>query len=488
MKKFAFSLLIALTGGASALFIEKYIDNQIHSSDKIELKGQLPVKVASYATDLSGVEVDFTRAAESSVNSVVHIKTQGEEEQPFSNDPFYQFFYGQRKPQIRQGSGSGVIISSDGYIVTNNHVIDDADKIEVVLNDKRSFTGLVIGKDPTTDLALIKIEAKDLPVLSYGNSDEVRVGQWVLAVGNPFNLTSTVTAGIVSAKGRNINILENDPQSGLFPIESFIQTDAAVNPGNSGGALVNANGELVGINSAIASTTGSYAGYAFAIPVNIVKKIVADLIEFGTVQRAFIGVSIRDIDAAFAEKSGVTVLNGVYVNGLTEGGAAETAGVKVGDVIMQVNGTAVKNVAELQEQVGKYRPGDKISVVVKRGAESKTISVTLKNKDGNTEMVSKASISGEEGVQLLGANFESCSAEACKKFGISGGVQITNLKAGKLAAAGIKQGFIITSIDNKKVKNVAEMESALQSKSGGTLIQGVYPNAPGKTFYYGIGL
>lgn len=488
MKKIAFSLMIALAGGASALFIEKYIDNHFSLNHPVELKGQLPVRFASLSTDLSGVEVDFTRAAESSINSVVHIKTQVEEEQPYANDPFYQFFYGQRKPQIRQGSGSGVIISADGYIVTNKHVIDGADKIEVVLNDKRSFTGEVIGKDPTTDLALLKIDAKDLPVLLYGNSDEVRVGQWVLAVGNPFNLTSTVTAGIVSAKGRNINILENDPQNGMFPIESFIQTDAAVNPGNSGGALVNANGELVGINSAIASNTGSYAGYAFAIPVNIVKKIVADLIEFGTVQRAFIGVSIRDIDAAFAEKSGIKILNGAYVNGLTDGGAAEEAGIKEGDVITQVNGTAVKNVAELQEQVGKYRPGDKISVVVWRGSDSKTISVTLKNKNGNTEMVSKSNASAEEGFQLLGANFESCSAESCKKYGINGGVQITSLKAGKLAAAGIKQGFIITSIDNKKVKSVDEMESALKSKSGGTLIQGVYPNAPGKTFYYGIGL
>ena len=256
MKKIVFSLIIAITGGASALFVEKYFDEHSALNSSIQLHGQLPVHSTTYSADLAGVEVDFTRAAESSVNSVVHIKTQGEEEQPFANDPFYQFFYGQRKPQIHQGSGSGVIISNDGYIVTNNHVIEGADKIEIVLNDKRSFVGEVLGKDPTTDLALIKIDAKDLPVLMYGNSDNVKVGQWVLAVGNPFNLTSTVTAGIISAKGRNINILENDPENGLFPIESFIQTDAAVNPGNSGGALVNSSGELVGINSAIASNTG----------------------------------------------------------------------------------------------------------------------------------------------------------------------------------------------------------------------------------------
>ena len=488
MKKIVVTFLIAIAGGTSAILTEKFILSKENNYSVTELKGQIPSRYASYKVDLSGTETDFTKAAESTVNSVVHIKTTGEEQQAYSNDPFYQFFYGQRKPQIRQGSGSGVIISTDGYVVTNHHVIDGADKIEVVLNDKRSFPGEVVGKDPTTDLALLKIDAKELPVVSYGNSDLVRVGQWVLAVGNPFNLTSTVTAGIVSAKGRNINILENDPDHGVFPIESFIQTDAAVNPGNSGGALVNSQGELVGINSAIASNTGSYSGYSFAIPVNIVKKIVADLIEFGTVQRAFIGVSIRDIDAAFAKQSGLKILNGAYVSGLTDDGAAEEAGIKKGDVIVKVNETSVKNVAELQEQVGKYRPGDKISVVIVRDGELKNMPVILKNKEGNTEILKKEIASGEEAYQILGANFESCNAEDCRKLNIVGGVKIISLKAGKLAASGIKQGFIITSIDNKKVKSVEEMDALLKTKTGGTLIQGIYPGSPGKIFYYGIGL
>ena len=360
--------------------------------------------------------VNFQTAAEISVHSVVHIKTmsQGDNFSNSMNDPFRDFFGPYRgNPQPIMGSGSGVIISENGYIATNNHVVNGADKIEVTLNNNKTYTAEVIGKDPTTDLALLKIDEKSLSFLNYGNSDEVRVGEWVLAVGNPFNLTSTVTAGIISAKGRNINILENNPEKGIFPIESFIQTDAAVNPGNSGGALVNTKGELVGINSAIASNTGSYSGYSFAVPVNIVKKVMNDLLEFGTVQRGFLGVYMREIDSKLAEERSIKEYKGVYVSGLVDGGSAELAGIKEGDVIMKIGDVAVNNSPELQEQVGKYRPGDKINISLARLGKLMEIPVVLKNKNGNTDVVKKEKV---ESINVLGATFNVPSAEELKKL------------------------------------------------------------------------
>ncbi len=337
MKKLLSTLLIASIGGGSALYIQqKFFKEQNFAEHQITYTA--PVKFTSSSNAFSSTAPDFVNAAEASVNTVVHVTTQTQTQDQLNYDPFHQFFYGNQQPQqrIQQGSGSGVIIAKDGYIVTNNHVVAGADKIEVILNDKRTYTAELVGTDPQTDLALLKIKEKDLPFLPYGNSDNVKVGEWCLAIGNPFNLNSTITAGIISAKGRNINILENDPAHGVFPIESFIQTDAAVNPGNSGGALVSTNGDLIGINSAIASQNGAYIGYSFAIPVNIVKKVVADLAEFGTVQRAFIGVSIRDIDSKLAEEKSLKDLKGVYVNGLTENGSAEQAGITLGDVITKI--------------------------------------------------------------------------------------------------------------------------------------------------------
>ncbi len=484
MKKILSTVLIAAIGGASAMFIEKQIYTN-SPKEVISASQHIPVKFTSSTGPLTGV--DFTQAAEQSVNSVVHIKTTIENQYSnLSYDPFHQFFYGTpNQNRVQQGSGSGVIISKDGYIVTNNHVIHGADKIEVILNDKRSYQAEVVGADPQTDLALVKIKEKDLPFMVYANSDNVKIGEWALAVGNPFNLTSTVTAGIISAKGRNINILENDPDHGMFPIESFIQTDAAVNPGNSGGALVNINGEMIGINAAIASQTGSYSGYSFAIPVNIVKKVVADLVEFGTVQRAFIGVSIRDIDAKFAEEKSIKNLNGVYVNGLTDGGAGEDAGVKIGDVLTKIEGNAIRNVAELQEQIGKYRPGDKVNVSVVRNEKEVIIPVILKNKDGNLGIIKKEQ---KETLSMtsLGASFESLSKEDMRKLGIQNGLKISKLENGKLASAGIKPGFIITSIDKKKITGIEDVESILKEKTGGVLIEGVYPN--GIRAYYGFGM
>ncbi len=424
----------------------------------------------------------FVSASESSVPAVVHVKTtynsvsNGGSQ---SYNPFQDFFWGDRgykNPAPSMSSGSGVIITDDGYIVTNNHVVANSDKVEVTLNDKRTLSAKVIGTDPSTDLALLKIEGKGLPFITYGNSDVVRVGEWVLAVGNPFNLTSTVTAGIVSAKARNIHILPDQQ----FPIESFIQTDAAVNPGNSGGALVNTSGELIGINTAIASSTGSYSGYSFAIPVNMVKKVVDDLLEYGNVQRGFIGVNIRDIDSDLANEKGIKSLKGVYVAGLTDGGAAQSAGIQEGDIITKVHGFEVNSSPELQEQVGRFRPGDKVDVTVLRSGSEKSITITLRNKDGDTKIVKS------EIVSLLGAEFETISKEEGEKLGVQNGVKISKLNAGKLRSAGIREGFIIESIDNKAVASTEDIVSALKNKKGGVLIEGIYPN--GVRAYHSFGL
>jgi Do/DeqQ family serine protease len=484
MKKTIAAFLVAGMGGAAALGLEHLLDrNEQHA----QLLDPQPVNYVNMPAAGAENTVNFTSAAEMTVHAVVHVKTTyaADATQQYGFDPFRDFFYGQPSPQPQMSSGSGVIISNDGYIVTNNHVIDKAEKIEIALNDKRTYTAELVGKDPTTDLALLKIKEQGLPFLAYGNSDNVKVGEWVLAVGNPFNLTSTVTAGIVSAKGRSINILENNPDQGLFPIESFIQTDAAVNPGNSGGALVNTEGQLVGINSAIASTTGSYAGYSFAVPVNIVKKVVADLLEYGTVQRAFIGVSIRDIDSKFAEEKGFKSLKGVYVNGLTENGAAASAGIEEGDVLLKVGEMEVNNVPELQEQIGRFRPGDKVMVTLRRGLKEVILPVVLKNQKGNTELVQREK-SAEASVGALGATFEAVSKEDMKRLNIDSGLRITKLSGGKLRSAGIREGFIITSVDKKKITSVGDIEAALANKKGGVLIEGVYPN--GMRAYYGFGL
>lgn len=439
---------------------------------------QTPTSRVNMVGGISSAE-NFTTAAESAVPTVVHVKTTYARRMGNQfMDPF-QFFWGQPSPQQApqaQSTGSGVIISEDGYIVTNNHVIENAETVEVTLDDKRTFTAKVIGADPSTDLALLKVDEKGLPFSVYGNSDDVKVGEWVLAVGNPFNLTSTVTAGIVSAKARNIHILPDQK----FPIESFIQTDAAVNPGNSGGALINTNGELIGINAAIASNTGSYSGYSFAIPVAIVKKVVDDILEFGKVQRGFIGVSIKDINSELAKEKDFNNLNGVYVSGLTEDGAAEKAGIKEGDIITKINGATIKTSPELQEQVGRYRPGDKILVTVMRNKTEKEIPVILRNKEGNTKVIR------DEVVNSLGAKLESVDQDEYRKLGIQGGVRIKDLENGKLKSAGINEGFIITSIDNKVVKNADDLTNYLKEKKGGVLIEGVYPN--GMRAYYGFGM
>ncbi len=486
MKKIISTAFIGAIGGAFALIANYYFLPQPTSNQISYNPYSTPTQLASYNSLPNSNGADFVLAAEKSINSVVHIKTIVENNNNLSYDPFQDWFFGgrQRQPNQMQGSGSGVVISQDGYIVTNNHVVKGASKIEIVLNDKRSYVAEVIGTDPTTDLALLKVKETNLPFANYGNSDAVKIGEWVLAVGNPFNLNSTVTAGIISAKGRNINILENN-QGGLAPIESFLQTDAAVNPGNSGGALVNTNGELVGINTAIASNNGSYQGYSFAIPVNIVKKVVSDLIEFGAVQRAYIGLSIQDIDAKFAEEKQIKQLKGVYVNGLTENGAGELAGIKIGDVVTKVENVEVKGTSELLEQIGKFRPSDKINLTIIRNEKEIILPIVLKNKENSLGIIKKPEVF-RTSINSLGAEFEELSAEDLSKYKLQFGVKIHKLDAGKLANAGIKEGFVITSIDKKKITTIKEVQAMLENKTGGVLIEGVYPN--GMRAYYGFGM
>jgi len=475
--------LIAVLAGFAGAGIYSNLFNESKPEVIVSTSEKQPSKLVSYSrTTGAAMKEGFVVASESTVPAVVHVKTTfaaTTSRGGYNYNPFQEFLWGDRgyrNPSPAMGSGSGVIISDDGYIVTNNHVVANSDKVEITLHDKRTLQAKLIGTDPSTDLALLKVDEKMLPFIPYGNSDDVKVGEWVLAVGNPFNLTSTVTAGIVSAKARNISILPDQQ----FPIESFIQTDAAVNPGNSGGALVDTDGTLVGINTAIASSTGSYTGYSFAIPVNIVKKVVNDLIEFGNVQRGFIGVSIRDIDSRLAEEKGIRNFKGVYVAGTTEGGAAESAGIKEGDIITRVGGVEVNSSPELQEQVSRFRPGDKVDVIIARGNSEKTLAVVLRNKDGDTKMVKN------EMVSLLGAEFETVSLDESSKLGIKNGVKITKMNAGKLRSAGIREGFIIQSIDNKTIKSTQDIVSALSNKRGGVLIEGIYPN--GSRAYYGFGL
>lgn len=487
MKRLISTVLVASLGGLIALTANDIIRSKSGKVKQNTLSGSVaPVTLTNYGNATSsGVNTDFTMAAEKSLNAVVHIKTTAERANNLSYDPFAEWFFGYRnnpQPYVQQGSGSGVIISGDGYIVTNNHVIQGADKIEVVLNDKRSYIAEVVGTDPNTDVALIKISEKELPYLNYGNSDMVKIGEWVLAVGNPFNLNSTVTAGIISAKGRN-NILAGKSN----PVESFLQTDAAVNPGNSGGALVNTNGELIGINTAIASNNGSYQGYSFAIPVNIVKKIVSDLSEFGAVQRAYLGISIRDIDAKFAEDANLKLLKGVYVNGLTNGGSAEDAGIEIGDVITKIQDVPVSSVSELQEQISKYRPGDKINVAVVRNNKDLNILTTLKSLDNTTSIVKRSEVK-RSSIASLGAAFEEVNPDELSRLRLQNGVKVAKLSDGRLYRAGIKEGFIITSIDKKKIGSFNDLEKILTAKTAGegVLIEGVYPN--GMRAYVGFGM
>lgn len=417
---------------------------------------------------------DLTAAAEIAVHAVVHIKTQSLRGGWSSGNPILDYFGYRQEPQLARGFGSGVILSQDGFIVTNNHVIEGAQKIMVVLNDNREFEARLVGTDPSSDLAVLKVEADNMPYLRYGNSDNLRLGEWVLAVGNPFNLTSTVTAGIVSAKARNIGINQEE-----YSIESFIQTDAAVNPGNSGGALVNQRGELVGINTAIASRTGSYAGYSFAVPISIVRKVVDDLKEFGEVQRALLGVVITTVTADVAEQNNLGKIEGVYVDNVSDNGAAKEAGIRSGDVIIGVGNKKVNTNAELQEAVSQYRPGDDVKVTVKRNDSEKQFTVTLRNKLGDTGIIKSDQL-------VLGAELEPLKPNERERLRIDRGLRVSKIGNGKLREAGITEGFIITDVNKRPVYEVNELKRIISSSRGGILIEGLYPNGEPAYFVFGV--
>lgn len=487
-KSYLISLLLAsILGGVIAVKLNQYLQPKQTIQS---IQDRQNVQLASYLQD-STVKVpkglNFVIAANAVKSAVVHIKTTYAGKGKYSSsssdaleDMFRQFHgndnYRRRRP--RQSSGSGVIITDNGYIATNYHVIENAGQIDVVLNDKRSYEAKLIGKDPTTDLALLKIEEKNLPFVKYGNSEKTHIGEWVLAVGNPFDLTSTVTAGIVSAKGRNINIL-----SGQYAIESFIQTDAAVNPGNSGGALVNLKGELVGINTAIATRTGSYSGYSFAIPVNIVKKVLDDLMKYGQTQRALLGVSIQNVDANFASNKDLSVVSGVYIATLTKLGAARSAGLRIGDVIIEIDGQKVHNMADLQSLIATRRPGDKVKVTYVRGKKVLNTVATLRNRQGNFEIIS--SPHKEENEKILGAVFESLSPSEKSKLNIDSGVKVADAGHGKLKESGIRKGFIITYFGEEPVNSPKDIERLIKKRKRVIAIEGVYPN--GEKAYYAIG-
>lgn len=417
--------------------------------------------------------VDFTKAAKKSVDAVVHIKTRIISKTNSYDDFFGQFReYFHQYPQQQYGLvtfGSGVVISSDGYIVTNNHVIDGADKISVTFNDKRETEAVVIGVDPNTDLALIKVKEENLPYLTFGNSDDVKIGEWVLAVGNPFDLNSTVTAGIISAKARNINIL-----GGQSSIESFLQTDAVVNRGNSGGALVNTFGELIGINAAIASHTGVYEGYSFAIPVNIVRKVVTDIIEYGEIQRGYLGVQIQDINASFANSVGLESVEGIFVSGVVKNSGADDAGILEGDVILSINGIITNSLSSLLGIIAQYNPGTVVNIEISRDNKKIAYDVTLKNVNGTTLLV-RADDSFYN--NILGAQLQKVSSDELRELEISNGLKIININNGILDRSGINEGFIITEINGYSVNSQHNLTSALNNSRRNIIqLKGIYPN------------
>jgi serine protease Do len=475
MKRTIFILVIILAasigGIIGAFFTIRFFDFSNTGYTSIEKRQQ------SMLTSYSGdsiyripKELNFLGTTKGVIPGVVHIRTSygpGD----FSLNPLESFF-----EMPSRSSGSGVIISDDGFIVTNNHVIEDASNIEVVMNNNQRYYAKLVGTDPTTDLALLKIRAKNLPFIKYGDSDRITPGEWVLAVGNPFDLNSTVTAGIVSAKARNIGILRDRNN---LQVESFIQTDAAVNPGNSGGALVNLKGELIGINTAIATSSGSYQGYSFAIPVSLVKKVMDDLLEFGKVQRGLLGIQIADLNASLAEELKINRSQGVIINRVNEGSAASAAGLSMHDVIVGIDGHAVTSVSELQELVARNRPGAEIKVDFLRGSNTKQLMVKLKNSDGN-EMMSKREVRSE----WNGALMEDVPFKELAGLQLEGGVRLRSIGEGKWKDAGVKEGYIISHIDKIAVDNLEDMNQILDFKKGGILVEGYYPD--GQKAVFGI--
>ena len=492
-------LVVAISATTAILSVwgyGKWVND--HSSATLQQDGKLPVNYAGFfdKNNTPVGPVDFSAASTAATPAVVHIKTRTKERQvsnnlpkrknPFSDlfgddDPFSDFFGGPRSSIIpeQRASGSGVLISNDGYIVTNNHVVEGADEVAVTTTNRKTYKGTVVATDPNSDIAVIKIDATNMPYMVYGNSDDVKLGQWVLAIGYPLNLDVTVTAGIVSAKSRSIGINKGDR-----PIESFIQTDAAVNPGNSGGALINTNGELIGINSAIASPTGSYAGYSYAIPVNIVKKIVSDLMKFGTVQRAYLGISYPPDDLPEEKKKELGVKDGagVFINGVADDGAAKQGGIQKGDFITKINGSEVNSGPELQEQVARYKPGDKVTVSYVRNGKENTVTLTLKNKAGNYEQVKQESV-----IDNLGAELVNVDKATAQKNDIAGGVLVKKIGNGLLKNTRMQEGFVITSVDGQDIKDLDDLKTILTNAQGTVRLEGIYPGYEG-TYGYPLNL
>lgn len=475
---FLFVSIGVLFAALSALTIKLYLSQAEMKKSLADAKlrqislteNQIPISRAAFMSTEDGES--FVNAAENTVNTVVHIRTEivskGNSYYDFFGSLLEQIYGGQMQVpnNVSVGYGSGVVISPDGYIVTNNHVVEGASKIEVTFNDKHKRTATIIGNDPSTDLALIKVDASGLEYLTFADSDKVRVGEWVLAVGNPFNLTSTVTAGIVSAKARNINILGDGST-----IESFIQTDAAINPGNSGGALVNMDGKLIGINAAIASRTGGYEGYSFAIPSNIVKKVIEDFLQYGAIQRAYLGVSIAEITEELAESKGIEVTSGVYVIDVHENGGAKTAGIKEDDIILGINDISVNSNSQLIGVVGQYRPGDKVKVKIKRNGNIIEKVVTLKNLEGTEEMHRDTDSFYNE---VLGIRAQALPSSLKSELGINHGLKIVEVKDGIFKQKGITDDFIILSVNYQKVSSENDLKKALSNDRNGKIrIEGI---------------
>jgi serine protease Do len=484
LKQLAVGFIGGLIPLATYLTINYYSDNSKLSDRVLDGNKQYNARFAS----MQGTPVDFIEASENTINSVVHVTTKVVQTS-FQRDIFQEFFYGpgaggREFKQYGSGSGSGVIVSSEGYIVTNNHVIENASEIEVILNDNSKYTAKVVGTDPSTDIAILKIEGSGFQPIPLGNSDDLKVGEWVLAVGNPFNLTSTVTAGIVSAKARNINLLSDRSKQDVIPIESFIQTDAAVNPGNSGGALVNTKGELVGINTAIASQTGSYSGYSFAVPVNLVEKVMRDLIDYGVVQRGYLGVQINDITQEIKTKNNLPNTKGVFVAKVVEDGSADKAGLKDGDVILKIGSKEVNSVASLQEEIGKRRPGDKVSVTIRtKKGEEEIKELILRNKEGETKLISKEEISKNA---ALGATFVELTEKEKKELNITYGVKVKSIQPGKLKSIGLTEGMVISKVNNEPIESVEQLTTKLNGVNRGILLEIVTES--GQRDYKGFGL
>ena len=470
------SVIAIISTMATLVMYEKFLSDD---DSRFGLANPYQFTSANFPVAPSGMApVDFTYAAALTTPSVVHVKTVFKNTSYSSTDDVFRQFFGDDfsyGDPNGQASGSGVIVDADGYIVTNYHVIKNADAIQVVFYDKHTAEAELVATDPSTDIAVLKVDMKNLPNVKYGDSDSVRVGDWVMAVGNPFDLASTVTAGIVSAKGRKIDILGENAST---PVESFIQTDAAVNPGNSGGALVNLKGELIGINTAIATPTGTFAGYSFAVPVNIVKKVVADLKKYGIVQRAYLGV---EVDVTKED------VGGVYVSNVVAGSGANDAGIEIGDIVTHINNAPINSFPELQEQLSKYGPGEKVNVSVLRNKERKNIVVLLKNQKGNTEIVKKEV---NDIVKSLGVETEDVTGREAEYYNVDGGVKVTAIKNGKIyQQTRIKQGFIITAVDDKKIVNYNDLAKILSDKGGqNVIIEGFYPSYPNKLYNYGLSL